>query len=76
MRYTLFHDCQPGGCINFFVEEQVRLRVLGQDLLTTRSMAEKVRDNFERPELVQIIGDPGYVDSTWYPPVIFSWEVE
>ncbi|KKL73988.1 hypothetical protein LCGC14_2069390 [marine sediment metagenome] len=74
MRYTLFHDCPPGGCHIFFVAEQVRLRVLGQDLLTTRSMAEKIQENFEHPELIQIIGDPGYVDSEWHPPVIFPWE--
>ena len=74
MRYTLFHDCPPGGCRTFFVAEQVRLRVLGQDLLTTRSMAEKILAGFDHPDKMEIIGDPGYIDSEWYPPVLFSWE--
>lgn len=73
-RYSLMHDCPPGGCRTYFLPERVILRAYGAMLITNRLVADKVLVSAPDGAHIEIEGDPHAIDTEWYPPIVFSWE--
>ncbi len=73
-RFSIFHDCPPGGCIDYFLPAPVVLTVFGMSLITNRFSAEKVLAGLPDHAQVEIKEELGDIDTTWYPPITFPWE--